>query len=161
MKSQVLHTERCNISGDAGWGNLTLITQEWKGYSLVQPPGTCRRPQRDGLLEDWERGEWTVAARGVGNKVAPVPRAVVPSIVTTSDSLFSLWLQCPFAGANHCGMVVLSVIQMSQVSIYNNWIVLFARFDWFLNLGISSASYLMAASGEKNGARTPYYQKIR
>ena len=30
--------------------------------------------------------------------------------------------------------------------------MLFARFDWFLNLGISSAIHLPAASGEHYGA---------
>ena len=36
--------------------------------------------------------------------------------------------------------------------------MLFARFDWFLNLGISSTIHLLAVSGgKKNGARTPFY----
>ena len=38
--------------------------------------------------------------------------------------------------------------------------MLFARFDWFLNLGISSAIHLLAASGGKNGAQNPFLQKI-
>ena len=32
--------------------------------------------------------------------------------------------------------------------------MLFARFDWFLNLGLSSAVHLLATSEKKNGART-------
>ena len=40
-------------------------------------------------------------------------------------------------------------------------IVLFARFDWFLNLGISSDIHLLAASGGKNYSRAPFYQKIK
>ena len=44
--------------------------------------------------------------------------------------------------------------------IQHQWIVLFARFDWFLYLGISSTIHLLAVSGEKSGARTPFCRKI-
>ena len=48
------------------------------------------------------------------------------------------------------------------VCIQQKWIVLFAQFDWFLNLGNinRSAIHLLAASEErKSGVRTPFHQK--
>ena len=41
--------------------------------------------------------------------------------------------------------------------IQHKWIVLFARFDWFLNLGISSTIHLLAASGRKKMARETHF----
>ena len=46
------------------------------------------------------------------------------------------------------------------VYIQHKWIVLFTWFDWFLNLGISSAIHLLVASGQKKMAHGLFHQKI-
>ena len=62
-------------------------------------------------------------------------------------------------GGEDDGLKPVAVIVFRTV-INGALVVLFARCDWFLKLGISSDIHLLAVSGE-NGARTPFYQKIK
>ena len=64
-------------------------------------------------------------------------------------------------GGGHCWARWVRSEIYGYYYIQHRWIVLFARFDWFLNLGMSSDIHLLAASREKHDSRAPFYQKIK
>ena len=53
----------------------------------------------------------------------------------------------------HTWQLLLYIVSMQYIQ--HKWIVLFARFNWFLNLGISSTIHLLAASGWKKCRARP------
>ena len=60
-----------------------------------------------------------------------------------------------------CKSAAITICWCSSICQYiqHKWIVLFARFDWFLNLGISSAIHVLAASGGKMAREVNFIRK--